>query len=269
MTSLDHLRHQTRNEVHAVANDPQGRYQLRVVFYQNYGFGHLNRAGYGESELDFLQWEIKRGVLNPLDHPQQPGSPWWRDVNLGFLYWAQLAGKIVAANLADPSGVGHQVQLWLDYIHQPSARSWYRAHNGSIIQGYLDCLAQAHQEDIHEQFFINQVLYRVCFAECMELGGPLRKLAANPKFLSVDAMVHMHDFYPIHYPLTPKDVKHIQGQGHGLEEWMVRLMDNTIVLPHITEIYRAVAQETGSPGLMRCLTNGAPSYPNLGEPPSV
>ena len=77
-----------------VRDDPEGRYRLRVGFYQKYGFAKDGGAGYGASELAFLRWEIERGVLNPLDHPAQPGSRWWRDVNDDFLLAAEQAADI-------------------------------------------------------------------------------------------------------------------------------------------------------------------------------
>lgn len=49
----------------------------------------------------------------------------------------------------------------LDFIHRPTARNWYRAHNASIVAGYRDNESLAAEEGWVEWFFINVVLVRV------------------------------------------------------------------------------------------------------------
>ena len=59
------------------------------------------------------------------------------------------------------------VAAHLDFIHRPTARNWYRAHNASIAAGYLDNEALAAEEGRVERFFINVVLVRVLFAHAL------------------------------------------------------------------------------------------------------
>lgn len=86
--------------IESAYDDPENRYKLRLHFYNKHGQGKRT-SGYGNSELNFTRWEIRRGVLNPLDDPHQPGSPWWRAVNGHFLYSSTLAYLVVEAGLSD------------------------------------------------------------------------------------------------------------------------------------------------------------------------
>ena len=53
------------------------------------------------------------------------------------------------------------VAAWLEFIRRPSAASWYRAHNMSVVSGYLEHEHLAAREGRIERFFINVVLARV------------------------------------------------------------------------------------------------------------
>ena len=57
MAVLDELTAQARRIVSAAADDPEARYDLRVRFYEKYGC-LPDGAGYGNSELAFMRWEI-------------------------------------------------------------------------------------------------------------------------------------------------------------------------------------------------------------------
>jgi hypothetical protein len=78
--------------VAAVRDHPEGRRELAGRLYSDHtALG--GARGFGRSELAFLDWEIRRGVLNPLD-AEQPGSPWWRAVNESLLRDAAETGLI-------------------------------------------------------------------------------------------------------------------------------------------------------------------------------
>src|SRR4051812_1622789 len=116
MPDLDSLAKQALATVGAVADDPEARYQLRVRFYDKYGFpelADLGGAGYGNSELAFLRWEVDRGVLAPLPK----GSAWWRGVNSSLCFDTELAALIHESGRAVAAPPG--AQRWLDYIERP------------------------------------------------------------------------------------------------------------------------------------------------------
>lgn len=261
-----------RQDVAAVADDPAGRLAMREAFYTRYGFAaHLeatrgsaataidSRYGYGRSELDFLRWEISRGVLDP-----GRGSPWWRSVNLSFLLAGRLAELGYDAGLGS-DGAPASVRAWLAYIAHPSSGSWYRAHNTSIIAGYADGLEQAAAEPRSEQIFVNMVLYRLLYAQGIVEGfafGKLGEFLANPQLPSVDLLVHLPDFYPRHYPLTTEDLRHIMHRGHSLEEAATRCLDEVLIHPHLSRLYHKAADWNEAPELAAWVVRGEPVYPS-------
>jgi hypothetical protein len=257
---MTNLVEQARQTVAAVADDPEGRYQLRARFYQKYGF-LPEGAGYGNSELAFLRWEVTRGVLAPLNAPR-PGSRWWRDVNASLLFDAELAALVHESGqcVEVPAGT----QRWLDYLQSPSEGSWYLAHNGSIVAGYLAQVEAALAESAAERDFMNIVLYRVLYAEALVSGstflGRLGKLLGNPVLPAVHLITDVPDFYPDDYPLTASDALEIDGRGKDLLDQAVRLFDDDLIKPHAVELYAHSATALGIPALRELIRDGRPCY---------
>ena len=261
------LERAARSKVDAVADDPAGRVQLRRDFYRKYGFGDRQEIptvyGFGSSELAFLQWEVDRGVLNPIAGSGTPGSSWWRNVNLDFLYYSEL-GALAHESGVDASMLPVPARAWMDYIAKPNSKSWYRAHNTSIVAAYLGRLSDALSEQRPEQCFMNVVLYRLLYAQGLVEGvemGRLGKLLANPELPSVDVLVHLPDFYPRRYPLTRGDVRDVMHKAHSLEELAVILLDDICIMPQLTSLYLLASQWADSPELPTYLIDGEPVYP--------
>lgn len=265
MTTLAELELVAKRRVDAVSDDPSGRLSLRKAWYVRYGRGEpLDPFGFGTSELDFMGWEVERGVLAAPDaHP--PGSPWWRKVNTTLLYHAELAGLIAEAGLGHEL-VAEETRAWLDYLAQPSSRAWYRAHNSSIVRGYLDSVAEARAESANEQLLMNEVLYRLLFAEALVTGvafGELGEWAADPRLRAVDILVHVPALYPRHYPLTPEDVIDIEHLGSSLGDDLAKLLDEVLILPHLQKLYHLAAEFLEQPELEAAIKDGKPVYPDL------
>jgi hypothetical protein len=262
MGDLESLAKRAFQTVTAVADDPEGRYGLRVRFYDKYAGTDDGGAGYGSSELAFLRWEIERGVLAPLDAPR-PGSRWWRAVNASLLFDAELAALIHESGeaIAPPPGA----RRWLDYITAPSEKSWYIAHNGSIAAAYLAEVAAARAELDGEQRFMNIVLYRVLYAEAMVSGatflGRLGALLASPSLPAVNLIVDVKDFYPRDYPLTRADVRNLLGRGDTILDLAVRIFDDVLILPEAVSVYSHAAHSLGIPELGALVRGGKPIYP--------
>ncbi|MDY8135984.1 hypothetical protein [Aquimarina sp. 2201CG5-10] len=263
MNQLKTLQSKAEEIVLSVSNNPQGRYQLRYEFYQKYGEPIIKGSeGLGNSELAFIDWEIKRGTLNPMD-AKHPGSPWWREVNSHFLYVATLA------QLIKESGETFQdlpvpVNFWLNYINTPNECSWYRAHNSSIISGYQVADSLAFKENIYEQYFINIVLYRLLYAQSMVEGvsfGILGKIFANPRGSAVSIITDIEAFYPSHYPLSKEDIKYVTHHAHNLIGLIEDVFDKLFILPHLDKLYTEAAKWNKSPILMKFIKNNKPVYP--------
>ncbi len=262
------LQAQAAAVVAGVSDDPDGRVRLRETFYAKYG-GSGAAPGLGASEIAFLRWEVRRGVLNSDTRTASAGSPWWRAVNSRFLFVSQLAALAHEAGFTGEAPDA-EVSLWLEYLRSPTPTSWYRAHNASIVGGYLRSRDEAGRESRFEQVFMNIVLYRLLFAQAMVEGapiafGPLGKILADPRLPSVNVLVDLPDFYPEHYPLTKEDIADIMERGHSLEEDLVRVLDDDLVIPHLRELYRLAALWNGQPELPRLLRGSAPIYPRLAD----
>lgn len=265
MTSYAELTKSVRALCDSVAESPQARRELRVKFYDKYGYKEADGFSYGDSELDFLDWEIRRGVLNSLSDPVQPGSAWWRDVNLQFIYFSELAGQLFEHGLMGDV-LPTPVQKWLTYLVQPSPETWYRAHNSSILAGFQQCLANARDENEVEQDFLNIVLYRLMFAQAMvedaSMFGEIGDFVADPRGFAVEIIVSQPHFYPTHYPLSRKDRNTIEGRGFSLQDFEVRLLDDRIIQPRLQELYRRAAYWNDAPYLLQFQDNGTHCYPN-------
>ncbi len=263
MNKLEILKKKAKGIVLGVSDTPQGRYQLRYEFYQKYGDPFTKgNEGLGNSELAFIEWEIRRGTLNPMNDPH-PGSPWWREVNSHFLYVATLA------QLIKESGETFQdlpvpVSFWLDYINTPNECSWYRAHNSSIISGYQVADKLAYKESIYEQSFMNIVLYRLLFAQSMVEGvsfGILGKLFANPRGCAVTIITGVKAFYPDDYPMTKEDIRYVTHRARTFMGFIEDIFDELLILPHLNRLYTEAAKWDDLPIVLKFVKNNNPVYP--------
>jgi hypothetical protein len=151
-------------QVALVRDDPGGRIALMQRCY--YGpFGKAPRhLPFRPAAMSFMQWQLRRGLLQPLssDHP---GSPWWRAVNERILRdgceAVDLSGDLIG--LAS----SQTVDFWMSFADYPTARAWYRAHNGSVVAAYLEHRDLAEAENEAERFFMNVVLCRVLYTHAL------------------------------------------------------------------------------------------------------
>ncbi|MBU0801561.1 MAG: hypothetical protein KKA05_11250 [Alphaproteobacteria bacterium] len=264
MPTYQELQLETEQLCSSIENSPQARLAVRQAFYQQYGFQDKDGLNFGDSEIAFLKWEIRRGVLNPLTDSPQPGSAWWRNVNLRFIYFSELAGKMYANHVTyDKAPMA--LQHWLAYLQKPTSESWYRAHNTSILAGFDEYKSDAISENEIEQLFLNITLYRLMFAQALvedaTIFGDIGRIIANPKDFSVKLITSLPDFYPTHYPLTEQDKPIIEGREYTIEDHLVYVMDNEIILPHIVRLYQEAANWNSAPFLVHYLNGNVPCYP--------
>lgn len=264
MTTLRALEARARAAVDAVKDDPEARYAMRERFYQRWGKG--SGVGLGRSELDFMRWEIERGVLRA---PGDGGSCWWRAVNERILYDAELAQLILdELPSADPGILS--VRHWIRFMGSDDrgawAKLWYRAHNASIVTGYALERGLARREGREEKIFVNMVLYRVLYAQAMVEGdalGELGAILANPRMPSVELLLEVPDYYPRHYPMTKHEFDDILGKGHSLPaDVLDRVLDDLFMLPELEPLYAHCSGWLGLRVLPLFLCAGRPAYPD-------
>jgi hypothetical protein len=151
-------------QVAAARDDPPARLALIARTY----YGPTGRAPghlpFRRAALSFMRWQARRGLLNPLD-ASPPGSVWWRAMNERLLRDGCEAIALVGGLPGEPSS--QAVRLWLEFVATPTPSHWYRAHNASIVAGYLEHEGLAEEESAPERFFMNVALARVLYAHAL------------------------------------------------------------------------------------------------------
>ena len=161
-----------------------------------------------------MRWQQARGVLNALD-AEAPGSPWWRAVNEDLLRDTLEAKLLVERE--DAVASRPTVQHWVDFFRAPSARSWYLAHNASVVAGYLAHADLAAREAPAERFFMNVVLVRVLYAHALVLDADLAlgrfafvaRLVGHPRARGPQALLSMKDVLPVSYPIDEVTIEEV------------------------------------------------------------
>jgi hypothetical protein len=123
--------------------------------------------------MAFMRWQLRRGVLEPPDS-ERPGSPWWRAVNERLLRDG-CESVALSGDLTGPPS-SRTVDYWMSFADYPTARSWYRAHNASVVAAYLDHRDLAEAEGTAERFFMNVVLCRVLYTHALVAAPRLQQL---------------------------------------------------------------------------------------------
>jgi hypothetical protein len=246
--------------VEAVADTTEGRYRLAAEFYHG-PRASLECGRYGVAELSFLRWEIQRGVLAP-PRPEGGGSPWWRALNDRLLR-DKVEADLLAGGRAGAAS-SRTAELWLEFIRAPSPATWYRAHNASIVAGYLEHEALAESELAVEHFMMNVALVRVLFAHALAghprlalgLFAPVGRLLGDPRRRSVGLFLDLRNTFPDFYPLDRVRLDDLLAE----ERPLARLLDYGVIGSHLTELYEFAAECLGEPRVTTLVNEGTPCY---------
>lgn len=249
-----------RSALERVRDDPAARLALMRQMYEvpsQFDRGYLP---YRRAASAFMGWQMRRNLLNP-PTASRPGSPWWRALNEGLLRDTAEARALAFGHAGQPSAPG--VATHLEFIRRPTARSWYRAHNTSIVTGYLANASLAADERRVERFFLNVVLLRVLFAHALvtaprlALGwlAPLGRPLGDPRIGMTGIFLSLSRVLPDRYPLGD-DVENYVAVEHGVGH----LLDIGVIQPRLGPLYEWSADELALPGLRRLLDDGIPRY---------
>jgi hypothetical protein len=247
--------------VAAARDDPAERLQLAAGNFECGLPAEDSWRRFARAELDFLRAQIARGVLAPTDAPRA-GSPWWRAVNERLLRDATEATLLVRSQPGRPSAPS--VELWLAFVDEPSAASWYRAHNASIVAAYLEHESLAERELLAERFFMNVALIRVLYAHALAeeprlaLGrfAPLGRLFGDPRRGTVGRFLAVRNVFPNRYPLTGASLEDLVAAEHRL----FRPVDYGVIGARIDALYAFAARSLGEPRAEGLLQEGIPAY---------
>jgi hypothetical protein len=247
-------------QVAAVRNDPDGRLALLARTYHGPTGRAPRHLPFRRAALSFMRWQAHRGLLNPLE-ASPPGSVWWRAVNERLLRDGCESVALSGGMAGKPSS--QAVRLWLEFIEVPTARNWYRAHNASIVSGYLEHRELAEAESRPECFFMNVALARVLYAQALvgaprlAVGrfAPLGRLLGDPRLGMAGAFLSLRRVLPNRYPLA-RDVETYIAD----EQRLGRLLDYAVIAPRLQRVYEWSAEELGEPRLLELVRDGNPIY---------
>jgi hypothetical protein len=251
---------EARSMVAAVRNDPALRLELASRFYEDRPSRPSIRA-YRRAELAFMRWQASRGVLAPPES-ERPGSIWWRSVNESLLRDACEAGRLAAGRPGQASRPA--VTRWADFLRVPSARTWYRAHNASIVAAYLEHRDLCAAEVPVERFFMDVAMARLVCVHALVIRprlavgrlAPAGRLIGDPRWRGADLFLSLHNVLPNRYPLTGFSIDRILA----LENYAGHLIDYGVILPKMQALYEFAASDLDEPRLLDLVRNGFPVY---------
>ena len=247
-------------QVAAARDDPAARLALLVRTYHGPTGRAPRHLPFRRAALSFMRWQARRGVLNPLD-ASPPGSVWWRAVNERLLRDGCETVALLGGLAGEPSS--QAVRLWLEFGARPTGRNWYRAHNASIVAGYLEHRNLAEAEGAPERFFMNVALLRVLYAHTLAgapplaLGrfAPLGRLLGDPRLGMAGVFLSLRRVLPNRYPLALDVERYIAD-----EQRLGRMLDYAVIAPRLQCLYEWSAEELGEPRLRELVRDGNPIY---------
>jgi hypothetical protein len=247
-------------QVAAVRDDPAARLALMARLFRGPTGSAPRHLPFRRAALSFMRWQARRGVLNALD-ASPPGSVWWRAVNERLLRDGCEAVGLLGGSAGEPSS--QAVRLWLEFSANPTGRNWYRAHNASIVGGYLEHRDLAEAERAPERFFMNVALARVLYAHALAAAprlavgrfAPLGRLLGDPRLGMAGAFLSLGRVLPNRYPLGLDVERYIAD-----EQRVGRMLDYAVIVPRLQRLYEWSAQELGEPRLRELVRDGNPIY---------
>lgn len=243
-----------------VRDQPEARLLLLQSSYAPLPGAPPLHLRYQRAALAFMRWQVGRGLLNPPDHPH-PGSPWWRAVNERLLRDTYEARARILGHPGPASSPS--VEPSVAFAEQPSSPAWYRAHNVTIVTGYLDHRDLAEAENRVERFFINLVLMRLLYAHALvtaprlALGwlSPTARWLGDPRRAMTGMFLSVSRVLPDRYPLDGSLDEYV-ADGHTIG----RLLDLGVISPRLPELYAWSAEELGLPAVTDFVCDAIPAY---------
>jgi hypothetical protein len=247
-------------EVAAVRDNPAARLALMARVFHGPTGRAPRHLPFRRAALSFMRWQARRGVLNPLV-ASPPGSVWWRALNERLLRDGCETVALLGGLAGEPSSPA--VRLWLEFGARPTGRNWYRAHNASIVAGYLEHRNVAEAEGAPERFFMNVALARVLYAHALAaaprlaLGrfAPLGRLVGDPRLGMAGVFLSLRRVLPNRYPLD-RDVERYIAE----EQRLGRMLDYAVIVPRLQPLYEWSAEELVEPRLIEFIRDGNPIY---------
>jgi hypothetical protein len=247
-------------QVTAVRDDPAARIALMARLFGGPTGSAPRHLPFRRAALSFMRWQAHRGVLDSLN-ASPPGSAWWRQINERLLRDGCETVALLGGLAGEPSS--QAVRLWLGFSARPTGRNWYRAHNASIVGGYLEHRELAEAESAPERFFMNVALVRVLYAHALvaapdlALGrlAPLGRVVGDPRLGAAGVFLSLRRVLPDRYPLDRDVERYIAG-----ERRLGRMLDYAVIAPRVQHLYEWSVEELAEPCLLQLIREGSPVY---------
>jgi len=190
-----------------------------------------------------------------------PGSRWWRGVNERLLRDGCEAVARSGGLGGDPSSP--TVELWMSFVADPTARTWYRAHNASIVSAYLEHRRWRTARAARNASSANVVLLRVLFAHALvaaprlalgRLAG-LGPVLGDPRPGMTGIFLSLSRVLPDRYPLEDEVAAYVAAERN-----LGQILDYALVGPRLQELYQWSAEQLDEPALLECIRDGSPIY---------
>ena len=244
----------------AARDEPSARLALMAEVFRGPTGRAPRHLPFRRAALSFMRWQARRGVLAPLD-ASPPGSVWWRAVNERLLRDGCETVSLLGGLPGEPSS--QAVRRWLEFAARPTGRNWYRAHNASILGGYLEHRRLAESESAPERFFMDVALVRVLYAHALvaaprlALGrlAPLGRLLGDPRVGMTGVFLSLRRVLPDRYPLDGEVERYIAD-----EQRIGRMLDYAVIVPRLQRLYEWSAAELAEPRLLELVRDGNPIY---------
>ena len=151
----------------------------------------------------------------------------------------------------------------MSFVADPTARTWYRAHNASIVSAYLEHRDVADGESRPERFFLNVVLLRVLFAHALvaaprlALGrlAVLGPVLGDPRLGMTGIFLSLSRVLPDRYPLEDEVAAYVAAERN-----LGQILDYGLVGPRLQQLYQWSAEQLDEPALLECIRDGSPIY---------
>jgi hypothetical protein len=247
-------------QVEAVRDEPAKRLELLERTYHGPTGQAPHHLPFRRAAMAFMRWELSRQVLAPL-HTTPAGSPWWRAVNERLLKDGCEAVARSGGRAGAPSSPA--IPIWMSFVADPRARTWYRAHNATIVDAYLENRGLAEQENAAERFFLNVVLLRLLYAHALVSAprlalGPLIGIGpvlGDPRLAMTGIFLSLSRIVPDRYPLERDLHEYIADENP-----LGRMLDYGIIQPRLQRLYEWSAEELREPKVLDLVRDGSPVY---------
>ena len=116
-------------------DDPAARLELIARTYHGPIGSAPRHLPFRRAALSFMRWQLSRGVLALLNAAPPVKSVVASGQRAAGARWLR-GCRPERRDGRTPSS--HTVDLWMFFVAAPTSRTWYRAHNASIVSAYLD-----------------------------------------------------------------------------------------------------------------------------------